>query len=417
MNSSSYAKATAREAAYLALLQSQRQERFIDESLEIWDSNRKPSQKDFNLAKEIASGACRRALTLDYYANALAGNTLSVKRKERSLLHTALYQYYFMDRIPLYALANETIEIAKKYCHSTFIKFLNTLLRKLETSQISLPKGFSPDALSVRYSYPTFFVEALIKDYGIDKAIEIMEVENKSALAMARIRRPQAVFPEGLTPLPSSEIEIASIESTVTLQEIAKNPDYYIQNITPALLIHHLAAKISSPEGVLDLCASPGGKLIAIHDKFPSAKLYGNDLTADKLTRLQQNLDKYNISAHLSYGPGECYPKDEKFDLIILDVPCSNTGVLNKRPEARWRLTPKAIEELKHTQIALVAHAITLLKPHGELWYMTCSILKEENEGLIEELAKKSHLKIKAQYSHLPTAEGHDGGFGCSLTH
>lgn len=407
----------AREAAYLALLQSSRQECFIDESLELWNQRYSPSQKDYNLAKEIACGACRRALTLDYYADALAGHSLSIKRKERLFLHTALYQYFLMDRIPLYALTHETIQIAKKYCHSTFVKFLNVLLRKLENCAIPLPEDDSPASLSVRYSYPIFFIEELIHDYGIVKAIEILQVGNHANPPMARVRALQEALPKGLSPLPNSDVKMVVIESTEALKALVQDSNYYIQNATPALLIHHLASALPSPKNVLDLCASPGGKLLAIHDIFPQAHLYGNDLTVEKLKRLEQNLAKYAIQATLSSGPGEHYASATQFDLVILDVPCSNTGVLNKRPEARWRLTPEAIAGLKKTQLALLTNALTLLKPQGELWYMTCSILKAENEKLIEGFAKSHHLDIKTTYNQLPTSSGHDGGFGCALVY
>jgi len=176
-----------------------------------------------------------------------------------------------------------------------------------------------------------------------------------------------------------------------------------------------LAEHSKAPARILDLCASPGGKLLAAHDLFPQAKLYANDVSPEKIMRLSQNLAKYGVKADLNCGQGEDYQSSELFDLIILDVPCSNSGVLNKRPEARWRLTPKVIEGLRQTQSRLVKHAADLLAPGGVIWYLTCSILKSENEEMIEDVIQHDRLEKVFSKIVLPNYEGWDGGFGCVL--
>ena len=135
----------AREAAYLALLASLRQEQFIMHSLASWQKADRPTVQDFAFAHEIATGTARMALSLDYIAEQLStSKKLNLKLKERALLRTAIYQYHFMQKVPLYAVVNETIEIAKKYCHQTFVSFLNALLRHLGTKAPSLPSGNTP---------------------------------------------------------------------------------------------------------------------------------------------------------------------------------------------------------------------------------------------------------------------------------
>ncbi len=410
---------TPREAAYCALLASLRQENFITHSLEAWQQKHHPSSLDFAFALEIASGSARMALALDHIAAQLSTHQkLSLKLKERALLRTAIYQHYYMDKVPLYAIVNETINIGKKYCHRTFVSYLNAMLRQLNVISPTLPTGDSTHNLSVRYSYPEYFVQQLVKDYGQATTIDILNAGNQRPVTMVRLR--PGMHLEGdafrqLTPLKHAELPVAICYLQNVMIDIAASPGCYIQNATPATLIADLAQLSPTPQRILDLCASPGGKLLAAHDAFPQATLYANDISPDKLQRLTQNLIKYKTSAQLSCGQGEDYPTNEQFDIVILDVPCSNSGVLNKRSEARWRLTPEALQQLKLTQQKLLAHASKLINKEGVLWYLTCSILKEENEQLLAAFCQQHAMRITYSRTVLPNVEGWDGGYACLL--
>jgi 16S rRNA (cytosine967-C5)-methyltransferase len=409
---------TAREAAYLALLASIRNEAFIAHSLDQWVRKDNPGKLDSAFAYEIASGSARMALALDHIGAQLStSGKLNLKMKERALLRTAIYQYCFMNKVPLYAIVNETIELAKKYCHKTFIAYLNALLRKLGENRYTLPDGNKPKDLSVRYSYPLYFVDALISDYGKEAAEDLLGQGNNPPKTMVRVRPGVDLSLDAfkfLKPNNKMGLPIAIIDKAISLSALAELPEVYIQNATPVALIASLAEQGTQPATILDLCASPGGKLLAAHDLYPKARLFANDVSPEKILRLSQNLRKYNVQADLTCGPGEAYESKEPFDLIILDVPCSNTGVLNKRPEARWRLTPEAIKDLGKTQMALLTHAASLLSQDGAIWYLTCSILKHENEELLSRFVRLHGLNIKYYRTVLPNGEGWDGGF-CAL--
>lgn len=392
----------SREAAFLALLASLRLETFVSDYLDQWQKHEKPTPRDFGLAYEIASGSARMALALDYIAaNLSEKKKLSLKLKERALVRTAIYQHCFMSRIPLYAIVDETMEIAKKHCHPIFNKYLHALLRALEKGVPSLPSEKTPQAFSVSYSYPIYFVEELLEEHGILKTEEILAAGNQSPIIMAR--KMGRTF---------GEMEIVE-----DLQKVANSPEYYIQNSTPVELMEELAEQTSLPGRILDLCASPGGKALMLRDLFPQAKLFVNDVSEEKLRRLKENFAKYGVEAHLSCGLGEDYLSDELFDLIVLDVPCSNSGVLNKRPEARWRINPEALKALNASQMRLLKRAKELLAPGGKIWYLTCSILPEENELLIKEACQTYRLEAGKHKRVLPTKAGSDGGFACLLIH
>jgi len=244
--------------------------------------------------------------------------------------------------------------------------------------------------------------------------VEILRIQNKAPEVIVRLR-PNAPANPSLVKLDDG-VPAAVFKKGDSLTPIITSRDYYIQNATPIALIQELSVRTEiAPKKILDLCASPGGKLLAAHDYFPSAVLFANDVSPDKVHRLAENLKKYEVDAHLTCGLGEDYPGSEKFDLIILDVPCSNSGVLNKRPEARWRLAPESLSDLKDKQLALMRHAASLCATNGAIWYLTCSILKEENDLIAEQAAKEYGLHLVYSKTILPNDKGYDGGFAALL--
>lgn len=410
-----------REIAYLALLKAKKEGAFIADTLELWIQQTEPTPKDAALAREIAYGSCRMGLALDVIgAQCSSSGKLSLKMKERLLLHTALYQYFYLERIPLYAIVNESINIARKHCHAHFAKFLNAALRKLEAFTPQLPSGSTISELSMRHSYPPYFVEQIINAYGLEKGLDIFEIGNQPSPTMLRMRQAQALnalSAEEFSIIEDTDNQTARLHDASSIAKIADCPHVYIQNATPTALMALLKKGSPSPKRLLDLCASPGGKLLLAHDLFPSALLHANDISPTKLLRLQQNASKYQLEVAFSCGPGENFQCDHLFDLIILDVPCSNTGVLNKRPEARWRLDEAHMEELASMQLALLGRAKELLSKNGEIWYLTCSILPAENERLIERASEDLHLTPRLMKTILPASTGWDGGFACALYH
>lgn len=279
------------------------------------------------------------------------------------------------------------------------IGFFNALLRKA-----SLHKPKLPAKDSIRYSYPEGFIKQLKNAYSKEVVQNILESGNRVAPLMARVRygiREEPLFSEK--------------PDFILLNQPILDPQIYIQNVTPALLIYKLAERLKSPKIILDLCAAPGGKLLYLHDLYPESSLYANDISEEKIKKISENLAKYKVNATLTQGLGEEYESEKKFDLIVLDVPCSNTGVLNKRPEARWRLTATLDKELQDIQAKLFERALKLLSPQGVIWYMTCSVLPEENEGMIQRMKKKWPIQVDFEKLQLPTMDGYDGGYAAEI--
>ena len=407
-------KISAREAAYLAVLASLQEEKFVNESLEAWLRLSLPKEADFRLAQEIAYGTIRMALSLDFYARELTDSgKLSLKLKEKALLRTALYQQVFMSRVPLFAITDESVKIAKKTCHPRFTSFLNMLLRKSAVKPFETPQGNSIEALSIRFSYPKFFIERLFDKFTVEEVLKILEHGNKPSSVTLRLRPEceREFYENSAFEFMHRDPYFLLLKDTTQLTSLIQRKDCYVQNPTPALLLWSLSKDIDkhTPLKILDLCASPGGKLLAAHDLFPKSILYANDVSDSKIKKVHENCLKYDIQAHLSVQNGEEFKTAEKFDIVIVDAPCSNTGVLNKRAEARWRLNPVNLKEQVNLQKKLILKALELLTPLGEVWYMTCSLLSEENQeisGIFKNCTKETFI--------LPSGVN-DGGYAVSI--
>ena len=378
---------SAREAAFLSLVSKGK----ISESLTAWRNRENPAEVDYRLAEKISYGTCQMALALDWIAKELTPKKkLSLKGRQKALLRSALYQICFMDRIPLYAVANESGKIAGKYFGPYFAKFLNALLRRLQEGVPILPQGNSIEDLSVRLSYPPFFIKELLRQ---NTPLQVLEEMNRPAKIFYRNRRTDEILP------------------MENLAKVVISSDNYIQNSTPCELMEFLGEGMN-PKRILDMCAAPGGKLVWLYDHFPNAEFVANDPSIARSKRLKENREKYGISAQITHFKGEEFPCDASFDLIVIDAPCSNSGVLHKRPEARWRLDEKHIKELEKLQLQLLSRAKKILAPGGRIWYLTCSILERENSMV----ASKSGLILSKEKLIFPGPSGEDGGYGCCLS-
>lgn len=333
----------SRENAFKALAAFLKEGSFLDES---------PLDP---FAKNLSYGTCQYLLILDAFIKKVRPK----KMKERALLYLSLYERFFMNT-PAY-VQGEWVELAKKYCHASFAKFLNYYLRSIEKFPDFKEEDAFPPLLQGRFSKEVYLA----------------------------LNRPAPVYVR-------DRIEKKFIKIDA-LSPYLEGDRYYVQNPTPFNLIEALTTQIDRPASILDLCANPGGKTIALNEFFPEAAFFVNDIKEGR--EMKDNFSRLKIDAHFTQGDALSYPEEKTFDLVIIDAPCSNSGVLNKRPEARHRLTNAALKELHALQIKLVEKGKRLGK---NVAYMTCSILEEENE-----------LPDRALFSKtiLPTCEGLDGGY------
>jgi len=218
-------------------------------------------------------------------------------------------------------------------------------------------------------------------------------------------------------------LEVSSDESIVRIQSpqaISQLPgfaegEFIIQDITASQPVWLLAPQ---PEWtILDLCAAPGVKTTQLAEATDdSATIIATDINQRRLEKVRENVNRLGIQSVdvVSYNQ----LLDSTFDCVLVDVPCSNTGVLAKRIEARYRIKSGTIQELTKTQCELLRTAASKIKPRGKICYSTCSIQKAENGNLVRDFLKRNpSFELECEELILPSAEhfDHDGGYTAIL--
>ncbi|MCK5077932.1 MAG: 16S rRNA (cytosine(967)-C(5))-methyltransferase RsmB [Calditrichia bacterium] len=360
--------------------------------------------EDRNLATEIVHGTMRWRERLDWYVgNLYNGNFNDLILTVKNILRSALYQLIFLDRVPDYAVLNESVEVAKQRFNQKTANLVNAILRNYIRQEKKLAWIETQlnilDKISIRLSHPRWLVQRWIEFWGVDHVESLCRSNNLRPEMFVRMN-PLKTVTAGFEKV---------LQRTGIEYEIEKRlPDFYkIKNFhkfkeeklleSGYAIMQDLSAAlpvilINPKEGELiwDMCAAPGGKTahmgILSENK---AHIIAGDLYFNRVKLIK------NTSQNVGLGHVHCLVGDsieqhfnQKFDKILLDAPCSGLGVLRRRSDLRWKKTPQDIDDLTKIQYSLLQKAAISLKNGGELVYSTCSIDLEENDKVIKKFLK-----------------------------
>lgn len=369
------------------------------------------SSADRALLQAILFGVMRNRRLLDHWIGKLREGKLDPET--RDVLRVGLCQILLLG-LPDHAAVNETVEAGKASVRG----LVNAVLRRAILSRKRLMEEVSDLPPPVAHSHPDWLFNRWKSAFGKRGALELMEWNNQPADTYFRIN-PLVASPDELPGKPLDEA-----------------PGFYqLQGPLPGALLASGAVYIQDPatrhcvellapvagERVLDACAAPGGKAFLIAAAQGSAdNLVCTDSNEKRLPRLQENLlrlhaGKAVVAAHdwTKAAPAEWAGR---FDAILLDVPCSNTGVIRRRVDVRWRLQAPDITRIAVTQRRILENALPCLKPGGRLVYSTCSIEAEENRGQIDAfLADHPELELHSIREALPFRDHTDGAFAARI--
>jgi 16S rRNA (cytosine967-C5)-methyltransferase len=368
---------------------------------------------DRGLLTELFYGVLRHLRRLDFLIGQLREGPLD--ERTRNLLRAGLYQIFHM-RVPAHAAVNETVAMA-----GATRGLVNAVLRRALREQAGLSGRLAEEPLPVRESHPDFLVERWLARFGPGATEALCRLNNTPSENFFRVNTLKASLAQLLELQPEASVHDAD-RGVLKLRRIP--PDWleagwgYVQD--PSTL---LAPDLLDPqpgERVLDACAAPGGKTTYMAQKMGGrGRVVACDLYDSRVRRLKENvarLGAISVRVHLVdflLVPGPESPLLEApFDRILLDVPCSNTGVIRRRVDVRWRLTEEDFVRMPVQQFALVRRAVPLLKDGGVLVYSTCSLEAEENEAVVERIGREiPELVLEEVRSSLPYRDGVDGAF------
>ncbi len=469
---------TGRRLAFEALLAFETRRAFVGNVLEDLFRDKNPAGQERGFATELACGSVRRMITLDLLIETCVTRPReAIEDGLWTLLRLGAYQLLFMPGLAAHAAVHETVELANIIGMPRWQGMINAALRQMQREYVpeigletqivedaqtltaeTMIVGFAPQPVSQsegadkpRYlavrlkraiagsprhdwtqylartlSYPEWLVGRWRTAYGDDDALRLGVWFNSPGAMYLRANLLRTdretlfkTFRErniACEPGPSAE----SIRLAESLP-IGGMPEFVRGEFTVQDLSAMSAGALLAPrpgERVWDVCAAPGGKTTHLAEQMRNeGTILATDVHSFRLKLITDACERLGVTnvAICLIAPDAHDAPTEEFDAILLDVPCSNTGVLGKRPEARWRLSPSDFQELVPQQKQLLNLALTRLKPGGRIVYSTCSIEPEENSQVVQQtLAAHPEFELVREIAHHPGRPA-DGGYQALL--
>ncbi|MGQ0612612.1 MAG: transcription antitermination factor NusB [Planctomycetaceae bacterium] len=410
---------------------------------ERWDSSRTGAET------ALVLGTLRRRGTLDAILQVHASRRLALLRPPtRAVLRAALFELLFLDDAPAYAIVHAAVENVKALGRPGDASFVNGLLRGIQRGFRTVPRAEATDprrtlprngeALSFKQSVfpdrnhdPAGFLAARgstapwiaarrLAELGLARALVCLDLQARTPDTVVRIRAGReaearaALSSAGLTfrdgPRPGLLVLPPAVRASALFE--ACGALVTAQDAVASLVAPFLAPPPSSR--VLDACAAPGGKTTHLAELVgPAGRVVACDVTEERLELVREN------AARLSLDNIECVlvpaAPGSEFDAVLVDAPCSNTGVLARRPEARWRAREKDLRGLADRQLRILREAAERARPGAAVVYSTCSLEAEENLGVVESFLKRGGFLLEEARTIQVDEGGGDGGFMARL--
>ncbi len=338
---------------------------------------------------ELINGVLRQYLILRYQFDSLIRPDTPERLK--IILSMALYERFILGEKD-YAVVNEYVSLGATKNERSF---LNAVLRKV--TEWKLPEGEDAEALSVRYSVPLWITKLIMAQYPND-AVRILSSFKERSRTYYRLNH-RKCRKEDLSDLPVRFLneDVFVSETNLLDNELIKKGYFYVQDVASNEIVKALDLKEGSV--FLDACSAPGSKLFNALDIVEPQNAYGNDLHEHRVELIRQKAEVLgftgiHLSVHDATDLSSLY--EPVFDRILIDAPCSGLGVLKRRPDIRYHITPSSLDELALLQKSILDDVSKLLKKDGILVYSTCTINRKENEKQIS-----SFLKDHAEYTLL----------------
>ena len=394
--------------------------------------NLEPQQR--HLITELVYGTVKYRLKLDWPIDQLVHRKNKLAMGPRILLRLAFYQLFFLERIPPFAVVNETVNLAKKYYHSGIANLVNGLLRNFlrNPQQVVWPNPEMEPLkyLSVVYSHPLWMIQRWVERYGWENTRELCLFNNQPAELWIRTNTLKCTRKELLARLKAEGCLAVSgklVPESILLKKspvITTLPSFragwfFVQDETAQLISHWVDPQPG--EIILDVCAAPGGKTTHLAQLMNNrGKIIACDLHPHRITLIEKNAARLGIEIIEPRVVDVTKLKNSlkgSFTKILLDAPCSGLGVLRRRPDARWRKKEASIKELALLQLNILENIVPFLAPGGKLIYSTCTLEPEENFQVIETFKKRypqmasKQYKSKACQQFLPFLDTREGFF------
>jgi 16S rRNA (cytosine967-C5)-methyltransferase len=367
---------------------------------------------------ELFYGCLRRKLSLDFLLGQLA--TKAPRPIVADVLSLGLYQLFYL-KTPAHAAVNETVALAKTRTGETEAKFVNAVLRRAQRESDALLARLGDTREGepwIYYSHPEWLWNRWAARFGRESTAALCDWNNQPPALYLRVNTLKtSAKPVDVPADPTGHPLCWRVTDTAGLfrPRSFANGEFYVQD--PSTLAAVDVLDPQAGDAVLDMCAAPGGKTTYIAQKMQNrGRIIAADSTSSRLALVGENCRRLGVEIVATLACegtrlDRCL-RGEEFDRVLVDAPCSNTGVLRRRADLRWRLTEEEIVRLGALQTELIESAAKFTKRGGVLVYSTCSLEPEENEGVVEAfLTSHKEFTIETTRSLFPPRDGMDGAF------
>ena len=400
-----------RLAAARLLRDLERQAQPFDELVQALDA-RLPTNRDVRFARQLVLGVVRWQKRLDWIiATCCARPVAQLAPWARHILRLGTYQLFWLDRVPQSAAVHTSVELAKHLTHQGIASLVNAVLRNLLRQRAPVcypdPRQTPTRYLAVYHSHPEWLVERWVGRWGREIAERVLVANNQPAelnIYLNRLRPCRALVAElDLVPVGSRPGFYRAVNGAALFASRAyQQGQFQVQDPNAGLAVALLDPQPG--ERLLDLCSAPGGKAvqaaIAMADR---GWVVATDISLPRLKRVRENAQRLRLHAIRPVARDGTTPGCGVFDRVLADVPCSATGVLGRRPDARWRRQPAELATLTARQQVLIQRAYEHLRPGGVLVYSTCSLEEEENEAIVERFLNQTPTaRLERADAHFP---------------
>lgn len=407
-------------------------------------------------ATDLVFGTIRNSRAIDKVIAQLADCPIErIPAKLLNIIRIGVYELIYTPQTAQHSIVNEAGQSAKTVAGKKQVGFVNAVLRQitrqLRNRQIPLTQADIRNTLpqtqsegcefdtpilpdfktspaeyfTAAFSLPRWLIAEWLNDFGIEQTRQICFAANRKCSVYIRPNTLKTTAEDLAKHFSKCEVEFEIIENSVIKLKspaaITNLPGFdeglfCVQDPTAGQVVRVLNPR---PDWkILDLCAAPGGKTTQLAEfTDDKAEIFATDIDAKRMEKIGENTARLGIKSVKMIAYEQLEPAFEQigpFDAVLLDVPCSNTGVLAKRPELRHRITQKAVVSLAKTQLKLLGTAGEKTKPQGKICYSTCSIQKQENTELIKQfLDVNTDFELESERLTLPSAlnNDHDGGY------
>ena len=383
-------------------------------------------ERDRGLLLELVAGTLRMQRAIDYQLASRVNRPLAkLDAAVLRVLRLSAFQLMYLSRLPASAIINDAVELTRRAGKSSAAGLANAVLRALSKDREHLTW---PDDIAIVHSHPRWLVDRWIARYGEPATLDWLRFNNRPPALCLAVNRTlttrEALADElaaaGVATEPTSHAAHGlHVREGHPLGLPAFSGGRFVVQDEASQLIAELV--LAQPgQRVLDLCASPGGKTVALSAAARAqGAIVACDVRPHRVWLLSRTLARCRITnatvVHVSeHGPLPF--RDAAFDVVLIDAPCSGLGTVRRDPDIRWRRTPEDLPRFAAAQRMLLSRAATLVRPGGRLIYSTCSSEPEENQDVVRHfLDERSDYSLERVHETLPFRDGLEAFYGANL--